>query len=314
LSDAEALAPTEDAWTAAIRAGDYARAWLLADAALHRDIVHGPAKHDGPRHLQRIWRGEPFDGRRVLVRCYHGLGDTLQFARFLAPLRRRAAHVTLWCQPELMPLLRGLEEVDDCLPLHDGTPDVDFDVDLEIMELAHALRAGADAIACPPYLRIPRAPDPLDAGFSGLRVGLVWEAGGWDARRSLPAAALAPLAELADIDLVSLQRGPAAAQAGVIPARDASTSSIAELAVRLGGLDLLITVDTMVAHLAGAVGVTAWLLLHSACDWRWPLQRTRTLWYPTLRLFHQRAPGDWDGVIARVAGELRRPKSAGGVA
>jgi hypothetical protein len=106
----------------------------------------GAAKHTGERHLQRIWLGEDLAGKRVLVRCYHGLGDTIQFIRFAKPLRAVASEVIVWAQPELIPLLRAAEGVDRLIPLHDGTPDVGYDVDIEIMELAHALRVTTDII------------------------------------------------------------------------------------------------------------------------------------------------------------------------
>src|SRR5436309_11099702 len=126
----------ESEWAAAMRANDFARAWAINDRDLARRIAENALKHEGPRHLQHIWRGEPLEGARVLVRCYHGLGDTLQFIRFAKPLRRVACEVILWVQPELLRLLDDAPGVDRVLPLHDGTPDVDHDVDIEIMELA----------------------------------------------------------------------------------------------------------------------------------------------------------------------------------
>src|SRR3954452_6301325 len=128
---------TESEWTAAMRANDFARAWAINDRDLARRIARNAPKHEGPRHLQHIWRGEPLEGARVLVRCYHGLGDTLQFIRFAAPLRRVAREVIVWCQPELMGLVKSVAGVDRALPLHDGTVDVEFDVDVELMELPY---------------------------------------------------------------------------------------------------------------------------------------------------------------------------------
>ncbi|MBV9531256.1 MAG: hypothetical protein JO283_09340, partial [Bradyrhizobium sp.] len=128
-------------WIAAMRAGDFARAWQISDCDLAAVRRKDPPKHEGPRHRQRIWRGEPLRSRRVLVRCYHGLGDTIQFARFLSPLRQIASEVILWCQPELLSVMATVDGVDRILPLHDGTPDLDFDVDIEIMEIPHAIRA-----------------------------------------------------------------------------------------------------------------------------------------------------------------------------
>src|SRR3954451_16016308 len=173
-------------WISAMRVGEFERAWSITD----RDLVAfrrlGEDKHKGPRHQQRIWRGEELRNRHVLVRCYHGLGDTIQFARFLPPLARRARELTVWCQPELLALIERVEGVDRAIPLHDGTPDVDADVDIEIMEIPYAIRAGRDLIElCRPYLTLPPSRVPGRIGKrEALSVGLVWEVGDWDKRRA----------------------------------------------------------------------------------------------------------------------------------
>src|SRR5689334_534337 len=113
-------------WIDAMRAGDFARAWELSDE--HLCNYRGPEKHIGPRHQQVIWRGEELAGKRVLVRCYHGLGDTIQFLRFMPALRRVAAEVILFCQAPLLPIVCRSAGVDHALPLHDGEAAVDFDV------------------------------------------------------------------------------------------------------------------------------------------------------------------------------------------
>src|SRR3954463_2783764 len=123
----------EGEWMAAMRAGDFDRAWVINDSDLARRTAERTPKHEGPRHLQHIWRGEPLEGARVLVRCYHGLGDTLQFIRFAKPLRPIARDVSFWVQPELLRLAAGARGVDRVLPLNDGMPDVGYDVDIEIM-------------------------------------------------------------------------------------------------------------------------------------------------------------------------------------
>ena len=133
-------------WAEALRRNDFQSAWRLSDASLAEHRFSGVAKHAGERHLQRIWRGEDLKNRSVLVRCYHGLGDTIQFIRFAKPLREIAREVIVWSQPELLSLVRQVNGVDRVLPLHEGTPDASFDVDIEVMELAHALRVTSQLI------------------------------------------------------------------------------------------------------------------------------------------------------------------------
>jgi hypothetical protein len=288
-------------WVAAMRAGDFARAWNISDRDVALIRHAGAGKHEGPRHLQRIWRGEPLEGRRVLVRCYHGLGDTIQFARFLAPLRRLASEVIVWCQPELLSLIETVEGVDGALPLHDGTPDATFDVDIEIMESPQAIRASGEQVRMSrPYLKARPRDSRLESVDRGtLSVGLVWDVGDWDRRRMIPASLLKQL-NSPGLQLYSLQRGAAASAASEIGAIDISTPDIESLADRLLKLDLCICPDTMVAHLSGALGRETWIMLHADCDWRWPISGHQTIWYPTARLFHQQVPGDWHGVGAAI--------------
>lgn len=301
---ADALLPPRN-WVEAMRAGAFEQAWMISDQALAELCRAGPPKHVGPRHLQRIWRGEDLAGKRVLVRCYHGLGDTIQFLRFMPALRSIARSVTLWCQAELLPLAQRIVGIDCAMPLHDGTPDIDYEVDIEIMEVPHAIRAGrADVEMRRQYLALPPAVGPTLGVVKGdVTVGLVWEVGDWDKRRAIPAHLLRRL--VADgVMLCSLQPGAAGAQLGEIGAKDVSTPDISALGHRMQALDLIICVDTMTAHLAGALGCEAWVLLHSDCDWRWPESGNQTLWYPSLRLFHQRTAGDWACVIEDVRAAL----------
>src|SRR4051812_26744309 len=184
-----------DEWTAAMRAHDFPRAWTLNEHDLSKRLADCCPKHEGPRHLQHIWQGESLAGARVLVRCYHGLGDTLQFIRFAAPLRKIAREVIVWVQPELLRLVERVEGVDQALPLHDGAPDVDYDIDIEIMELAFALRATRNMIARVPYLAPACGASRLRRTAAGIHIGLIWRAGDWDQRRSVNLRLFAPLAE-----------------------------------------------------------------------------------------------------------------------
>jgi hypothetical protein len=185
------------------------------------------------------------------------------------------------------------------LPLHDGVPDVDYDVDVEIMELAHALRVTLDTLpADVPYFHVPPAARPSPY----FNVGVVAQAGDWDVRRSVPPDQLADaLGGVPGVAMFNLQLG------GCIPGtRDLSTADVLLAAARVQALDLVVSVDTMMAHLAGALGVPTWTLLQAEADWRWMEQRTDCPWYPRMRLFRQQQQGDWAHLVHCVSEALRQ--------
>jgi hypothetical protein len=289
-------------WIDAMRRGDFAVAWEISDALVSTRTLE--VHTNLPRHLQSIWNGEPVSGKRVLVRCYHGLGDTIHYIRYVPLLRREARDVIVWAQPSLIPLLRTVNGVDQLIELHDGAPDVEYDVDVEIAELPYVFRTTLETIpADVPYLHVEPAPLPAD---TRLKVGLIWQSGDWDTSRSIPFHQLQRLAELSEIDWHLLQRDPVSAgwdrKFGTISGGDNPLDD----ARIMRALDLVITVDTMTAHLAGALGQRTWTLLPVHADWRWLLQRDNSPWYPTMRLFRQKAPMKWDEVIAEVESELKR--------
>lgn len=294
-----------------MRRGDWEAAWRATDRIERprRAAQSRPGFARRPEHLR--WDGTPLAGRSVLVRCEHGLGDTLQFMRFVPHLGAREVHFMV--QPQLVALLRdapGLGDVrnywtDDPLPPHD--------VDIEVMELAYALRMDLARLPAPyPHLRGQLA---FGHGFElpnegRLRVGLLWSASDWDATRSVPLAALAPLFAIDDIQLFSLQQGEPASdpllQRLDIEVLSDRTRDIPSAAAAICELDLIVTVDGMPAHLAGTLGKPTWVLLKHDADWRWMEEREDTPWYPTMRLFRQARAGDWASVVERVAGALRR--------
>jgi hypothetical protein len=282
------------AWQAAMRAGDFQRAWRISDRVLARQRAMGPCRRL-PRHEQWVWDGTPLAGRKVLVRCYHGLGDTIMFARFLPRLARMASRVVVWAQGPLIPALRRIAPGCQFLPLHEGTPGVDYDVDLELSELPYALRIGPEDVRRgAPYLRV--APEPRPSPL--LNVGLATEAGSWNAGRSIPAELLAPLSETPGVRCFSLAPG-----ARLDWAVSYGAEEVLLAARRVKSLDLVITVDTFVAHIAGAVGAPTWTLLPARADWRWG-RRSQTPWYPGMRLLRQRLAGHWAPVAARVIREV----------
>ena len=292
-----------DAWMQYMRRGEFEKAWERSDEVL-QSRAGKPCWHL-PRHLQYVWDGTPLQGKRVLIRCYHGLGDTIQFIRYVPLVRAIAAEVTVWAQPPLLPLLEKVPGIDKLLPLHDGAPEAEYEVDVEIMELPHIFRTTLQTIPGPvPYLQAD--PIPLAIGKEAFAVGLVWRAGDWDEQRSIPFSCLASLAEIEGIQLYILQQNAAAAGweegFGINPGE----YSLADYARVIKGLDLLITVDSMPAHMAGALGVPVWTLLHAGADWRWMENRRDSPWYPTMQLFRQTHPGDWASVINNVKAELEK--------
>jgi hypothetical protein len=293
-----------------MRRGDWEAAWRATDRIeLPRRARQGtPGFQRRPEHLR--WDGTPTVGRSVLVRCEHGLGDTLQFMRFLPLLR--AAHLHFLVQPPLVDLLRGvpgLGEVrnywtDDPLPAHD--------VDLEVMELAYALRMTPERLP-PPSAHLRGHAMQHEAWTlpedGRLRVGLVWASSGWDTSRSVPLPELAPLFALDEVRFFSLQQGEPAQdpllQQLHLEILSPRTAEVRAAAAAMCALDLVIAVDAMPAHLAGTLGVPTWLLLKHEADWRWMQDREDTPWYPALRLFRQPQPGDWHSVAQRIAADLR---------
>jgi hypothetical protein len=290
--------------------GDFESAWRISDTVLERRRRAGESCLHWPRHLQFIWDGASFDGKRVLIRCYHGLGDTIQFVRLAIALRTRAREIILWVQPSLMTLLRGVAGIDRMLALHDGAPEADYDVDIELMELPHALRLTLRGVpANVPYLRVParakRRPREL------LHVGIAWRSGSWNPERSIPDGMIELLGVVENVRWYSLQYE---ARGAPLEATRLACRDLSEMAARMRTLDLIVSVDTMVAHLAGALGLPVLTLLPTECDWRWMRERIDSPWYPTMRLFRQRYSGDWSTVVEHVAHELARAASIEGVA
>lgn len=291
-----------DFWMRHMRSGQFEKAWEHSDAVL-KSRAGQPCWH-WPRHFQYIWDGTPLHDKRVLVRCYHGLGDTIQFIRYIPLVKAIASEVIVWAQKELLPLLESMPEIDQLLPLHDGTPEAEYDVDVELMELPHIFRTTLETIPNRvPYLHAE--PMPLEHKQK-LAVGLVWQAGDWDERRSFPFSLYAPLTELDGVDFYLLQFKAASngwkEEFGIYPG-DLSVYDTARL---IQSLDLVITVDSMPAHLAGALGKPVWNLLQKEADWRWMENREDSPWYPTMRLFRQEQAGDWPSVIQRVKVELEK--------
>jgi hypothetical protein len=297
-----------DPWTTAMLDGDFAEAWRISDAVLIQR--KGACCQHLPHHLRWIWDGTPLARRRVLIRCYHGLGDTLQFIRFAPMVARHAAAVHVEAQPALLPLLDSVAGIDRLLPLDAAPPP--YDVEIESMEVPHALRVTlASMPSSVPYLATPpaavRAAERLVPPGGKPRVGLVWTAGNWRQQRSLPPELLHTLTRL-PVALVNLQHGPSrsAVPASWFAAAIPADAPLAVTAALMQRLDLIVTIDTMAAHLAGALARPVWLLLDAEADWRWLRDRSDSPWYPTMRLFRQARAGEWHSAVNAVAAEIER--------
>jgi hypothetical protein len=290
-----------------MRRGDWEQAWRICDRELRRRRSAGQlADCRRPRHLQSIWDGSALAGRRVLVRCYHGLGDTVQFIRFAARLKQIATQVIVWAQAPLIPLLRTVRGIDRLIPLSEGRPQVDHDIDIEIMELPYALRVTLETLPTEvPYLHAPSQCVPACRSGEPPRVGIVWQSGSWDPRRSIPQRLMEDLVQFEGVAWQIFQRGPALQSwprcRGELP----SLTDVMAEARAMRSLDLLISADTLSAHLGGALAVRTWTLIPADADWRWMQDRDDTPWYPTMRLFRQKEAGAWEPVISRVLATLK---------
>lgn len=260
----------------------------------------------------RRWRGEPLAGKTVLVIGEQGFGDDLMCLRFLPRLKVLGARVILGLSPQLAPIGRRLPCVDIFLNSGDPVPPCDYEIPMFDLPWRLGLRRPADA-ASPPYLQA----DPAKAAAwrerlgpaRARRVGLAWAGRPShlnDARRSLPLAALAPLLSLGNCEFHSLQLGAAAAEAAGTPVVDhqAELASFDDTAGLMAALDLVITVDSAPAHLAGALGVPVWVMLYAPAEWRWGRDGGKTPWYDSARLFRQRTIGDWAPVVEDIRAQL----------
>lgn len=301
---------------------DYERGYLKL---LSGELAEGWRRYESRLRVPRLtrftadlpqprWRGEPFPGRTLLLRFEQGFGDTLMFVRLAPLVKALGGRVLLEAQPELADLVATCAGIDQVIPWGDPLPP--FDLHLPLLSLPGVLGIELEGIpASIPYLDIPeRVPNRewlarvLAASGSCTRVGLGWTGSSAyrnDAARSIPPAALAPLAALPNVFWHGFQVGPQ--EAPPLPGFVSLApwlGNFSDTAYALSGMDLVITVDTALAHLAGALGIPTFLLLPFGPDWRWLLGRDDSPWYPSMRIYRQAVPGDWSGVVTRVAADL----------
>ena len=293
--------------------GDYREGWREYEWRLRVATYNAPLR----RFPQPAWNGSPVTGGSLLLHAEQGFGDTLQFARYVALAAERCPSVVLLCQPELRALLRPLKGAARILGEGELVPD--YAAHAPLMSLPSIFGTTLDTVPWDgPYVR----PDPEQVaawrpvvGPDGAspRIGIAWagRAEQWDDRkRSMTLPMLGPLAE-AGGEFYSLQKGEASGQAVTPPAgmrlRDltARLRDFSDTAALIANLDLVVTIDSAVAHLSAAMGVPTWVLVAHAPDWRYHLERSDNPWYPTMRLFRQDRDGDWSGPVARAAQALR---------
>ena len=298
--------------------GDFKRGF-----AAHEESRWKRKSADTPRTFSRPrWDGAALDGRIIFLHVEEGLGDMIHFARFVSAVKDRDGNIVLECWPQLLRLFRTLPGSPRLISHGERVPE--FDVECPMMSLPFALGIGNELPPAPmPYLAAEaslrkawqeRLSIHPHAQGGRLKVGLVWAgrpAFKNDRTRSIPLATFIPLADVAGVEFYSLQKGEAARQiagAGSLRLTDYTSElqDFADTAALISELDLIISVDTAVCHLTGALGKPVWILLPFAPDWRWGIHRPDTPWYPTARLFRQEAIGDWDKVIRNVADALGR--------
>lgn len=286
--------------------GDFRQGWRDYEA---RGEL--PSLGNGPRHFaQPLWRGEPVNGQTVLLHAEQGLGDTLQFCRYARRVAERGARVVLEVQPPLLQVLASLEGVAQLVGQGQALPP--FDWHCPLMSLPLALGTELDSIPqAVPYLSadpqlVAHWRDALPQPGRKLQVGVAWAGNpdNWiDRRRSIPfdrfRAALPDCA-----DYWSLQKTTPAPQGPGVEVLSFDRTEFAHTAAQIMALDLVVTVDTSIAHLAGALGRPVWILLPRPAEMRWLRDRNDSPWYPTARLFRQHTLGQWEGVLAEVAEAL----------
>jgi hypothetical protein len=306
--------------------GDYAQGWADYEARLETK-THRQRELSGQR-----WRGQDLRGKTVFVYVEQGLGDSIQFARFAPMLAQLGARVMLECHPLLFRLFQSLPGVEALIRYGDTPPPHEYYCSLLSLPFELGLNTQAECSTDIPYFRAPSdAGAKLAPVFAKavtrtgrpLKIGVAWSGNAafkGDRLKSTTLTTFLPLAEVPGVQLFSLQFGPRAEQlktigagAGIIDLTP-MIDDFADTAVALAGLDLVISVDTGLVHLAGALGRPAWVVLPFVADFRWLRDREDCPWYPSLRLFRMAHENDWPGVIARVTdalGEMTRKRTGG---
>lgn len=298
--------------------GEYREGWTLYESGLERKNTRGPIPF--PFRAER-WDGGAFPGKRLLIWGEQGLGDVLQFVRYAALCKERGGKVLVLCRKPLARLLKNCPFIDEVVTT---VSESDFDFYIPVMSLPHIFGTTLETIPAEiPYLYVSEDARkkwaPRFAGAEGFKVGLVWagsprkrqiDAHLIDRRRSMSLDWMRPLFAFDQIAFYNLQIGDASAQIDACGLRDRiidytpDVEDLMDTAAIIENLDLVISVDTSVVHLAGGLGKPVWVLSRFDGCWRWLRNREASPWYPTARVFGQPTPGDWDTVVDRVRDAL----------
>lgn len=275
-------------WDCWMFLGHFDRAWAESTAIAARG---NPDPH-------RFWNGEALENKHVILRCLHGLGDTIQFIRYAPMIRAIASSLVVEAHPELTRLLECVQGIDQVVTWGADSPAIvpHWDTQIEVTELPRLFATTVNSIpANIPYIQLPRRSQHLSRR-ERRRVGVVWSSSQWNPARSVPVELLASTLNALDWEVFSLQHGPDRHR---FPALR-SEGDVLDTALDMQDLDLIVSADTMAAHLAGALARPVWVLLPFEADWRWMLERSDSPWYPTMTLFRQDSPGDWESALRKL--------------
>jgi hypothetical protein len=295
--------------------GDYERGWESYEWRFKRPGAANVYPH---RLTTPRWQGDRYQKRRLLVHCEQGMGDMLQFARYLPLVKQRGGTLLLEAHKPLVPLFKVQPWVDDVITFNEKQPPaIAHDLHIPLLSLPNVFRTKAHTIPhAIPYIETNgQSPNHWKQYIKHdhLNIGLVWASSDINPKRNLPLENCRAWFQNPRLHFVCLQKGNASQQ--IVPMQS-HASAISVLGQRLNNfldtacvmhhLDLIISVDTAPLHLAGGMGRPMWALLPFNADWRWPTDEGISLWYPHAEIYRQSSPGHWDDVIAAIADRLRQ--------
>jgi hypothetical protein len=297
-------------WTAWMLSGNFAAAWKESDAIRHR-VEPDPRSFSQDRILK---------DKCLIVRCLHGFGDAVQFLRYTPLLRTLTSRLIIEVAPRMVDLARCIQGVEEVITWGPSRPKMPpaWDMQAEVMELPYVFRTVInDLPIAVNYLALPSSEVCRARRIMGsspaAQIGVVWSCGEWNLSRSIPLQLLQPLLKRKDCQFWNLQGGAVRKQwaeaqyvCGMHDSQELCDAGVLPLAAMISQLDLVLTVDTLAAHLAGAMNIPVWVMLQHEADWRWMLGREDSPWYPSMRLFRQPRAGAWADVVANVGKALEQ--------